>query len=112
MSTPLMSQDAIRLQIAEGVAKTKQQYANMGLNPTDEQLVKDGAWMAQYFANLLQHNPAEFVYMANAFVRQCPVVYLFFEKAFPGKVAVAMGGDGIPVVYLTPADTTNNNAMQ
>lgn len=83
--------------------KTKQQYVQMGLNPTDDQLVKDGAWMAQYFATLLQTNPAEFVQMANAFVRQCPVVYLFFERAFPGKVSVALGGDGVPVVYLIPS---------
>lgn len=101
MST-LFTQEDIQRQVAEGVAKTKQQYAQMGLNPSHDQMVQDGAWMAQYFHGLLATNPAEFVQMANVFVRQCPVVYLFFERAFPGQVAVAMGADNIPIVYLTP----------
>ena len=98
----LFTQEDIQRQVAEGVVKTKQQYAQMGMNPSHEQLVQDGAWMAQYFHGLLLSNPAEFVQMANVFVKQCPVVSLFFERAFPGKVSVAMGANGIPVVYLTP----------
>lgn len=94
-----LSQEEMKQSLNEAMQTTMQTFQALNKPISKEELVQQGEHMAAWFHSMYRTQPANFLKVANDFLRACKGLLPFFLQTFP-NMDYALDSSRTPVLFF------------